>query len=742
MKENNFVHLHIYSDYSIGQSLIKIEDLVSQAEKLGMKSLALTDKANMRGVIEFYKECRRRNIKPIIGSEFYITKNRFDKNITDKFYGIILLARNNAGYKNLMKLSTVSYLEGLNVVPRIDLDILSKYSDDLICLSGGINGEIRTLILQDQIGDAEDVATAYKSIFGANYFLQIENHNFNDEIMVVNSIKTISKKLNIPVVATNNVRYLEEKDAYAYKYLGSINCKKVDTYNNEYYLKSGAEMIKMFPDIPSAIYNASKIASMCNVEIQIGRPEIPVYRIKEDMSNVQGRRVCESVNEEKSSASFEYLKELTMQGLTKRYETITENIVNRAEMELNIIKKLDFADYFLLYYDIVEFARDSDILVGPGRGSVCSSVVCYALNITNVDPVRYNLIFERFINEKTTIIPDIDLDFCYDRREDVVNYIINTYSNDNVAHIPTFSNIRRKIKNNYEIELPIDLLYKLNYIIEKISVHSAGLVVGKEKLTEYSPLQIVTDTDGSNKVTTQFSSKSAEDSGLLKIDILGLQTLTDIKKCADLLKSKNINFDLDKINYNDPNVFELLSNGKTDGVFQFQSPVMKNILIKLHPTCLEDLIALNSLFRPESLEQIDIFIARKRLEETFEYPDPLLEPVLKETYGLIIYQEQLMEIARILTGLDYCDADILRKTLYKRNPNDIETHKSLFVESALKNGIDKTSALNIFDLLSDYAQYLFIKSHAVAYATLAYQCAYLKTHYPEEFESSFAKSGD
>ncbi len=724
MDLDNFVHLHIYSDYSIGQSLIKIEDLVSQAEKLGMKSLALTDKANMRGVIEFYKECRRRNIKPIIGSEFYIAKNRFDKNITDKFYGIILLAQNNAGYKNLMKLSTVSYLEGLNVVPRIDLDILSKYSAGLICLSGGTNGEIRTLILQDQIGDAENIANAYKSIFGANYFLQIENHNFNDEIKVVSCVKTISEKLNIPVVATNDVRYLEEKDAGAYKILRSINGEEVDTYNNEYYLKSGAEMTKMFPDIPSAIYNTQKIASMCNVEIQIGRPEIPVYRIKENLS------------------SFEYLKEITFEGLTKRYEELTENITKRAEMELNIIKKLGFADYFLLYYDMVRFARDSGILVGPGRGNACSSVVCYALYITNVDPVRFNLIFERFINEKTTIIPDIDLDFCYDRRKEVVNYIFNTYSNDNVAHIPTFSNIRRKIKNNYEIELPIDLLYKLNYIIDKISVHSAGLVVGKEKLTEYSPLQIVADIDGSAKVTTQFSSKSAEDSGLIKIDVLGLKTLTDIKKCADLLKSQNIDFDLYKINYNDPKVFELFSSGNTDDIFQFVNPVMKNYLKRLQPTCLEELSALHALFRPVTMEQIDIFIARKRFEETYRYPHPSLAPALKETYGLIVYHEQLMEIARILTGLDYCDADILRKTLYKRNPNDIETHKSLFVESALKNGIDKTSAQNIFDLLSDYAQYLFIKSHAFAYATLAYQCAYLKTYYPEEFASSFAESGD
>lgn len=742
MDLDNFVHLHIYSDYSIGQSLIKIEDLVSQAEKLGMKSLALTDKANMRGVIEFYKECRSRNIKPIIGSEFYIAKNRFDKDKNDKNYSIILLAQNNTGYKNLMKLSTVSYLEGLDVVPRIDLDILSKYSEGLICLSGGTNGEIRTLILQDQIGDAEDVANAYKSIFGANYFLQIENHNFNDEIMVVKSIETISKKLNIPLVATNDVRYLEEKDAYAYKFLSSINGKKIDTHNNEYYLKPGAEMIKMFPDIPSAISNTQKIASMCNVEIQIGRPEIPVYRIKENLSSVQGRGVCESVNEEKSSASFEYLKEITFEGLTKRYEELTENITKRAEMELNIIKKLGFADYFLLYYDMVRFARDSGILVGPGRGNACSSVVCYALYITNVDPVRFNLIFERFINEKTTIIPDIDLDFCYDRRKEVVNYIFNTYSNDNVAHIPTFNNIRRKIKNNIGAELPIDLLYKLNYIIDKISVHSAGLVVGKEKLTEYSPLQIVADIDGSKKVTTQFSSKSAEDSGLIKIDVLGLKTLTDIKKCADLLKSQNIDFDLYKINYNDPKVFELFSSGNTDDIFQFVNPVMKNYLKRLQPTCLEELSALHALFRPVTMEQIDIFIARKRFEETYRYPHPSLAPALKETYGLIVYHEQLMEIARILTGLDYCDADILRKTLYKRNPNDIETHKSLFVESALKNGIDKTSAQNIFDLLSDYAQYLFIKSHAVAYATLAYQCAYLKAHYPEEFASSFAKSGD
>jgi len=633
MDLDNFVHLHIYSDYSIGQSLIKIEDLVSQAEKLGMKSLALTDKANMRGVIEFYKECRRRNIKPIIGSEFYIAKNRFDKNITDKFYGIILLAQNNAGYKNLMKLSTVSYLEGLNVVPRIDLDILSKYSAGLICLSGGTNGEIRTLILQDQIGDAENIANAYKSIFGANYFLQIENHNFNDEIKVVSCVKTISEKLNIPVVATNDVRYLEEKDAGAYKILRSINGEEVDTYNNEYYLKSGAEMTKMFPDIPSAIYNTQKIASMCNVEIQIGRPEIPVYRIKENLS------------------SFEYLKEITFEGLTKRYEELTENITKRAEMELNIIKKLGFADYFLLYYDMVRFARDSGILVGPGRGNACSSVVCYALYITNVDPVRFNLIFERFINEKTTIIPDIDLDFCYDRRKEVVNYIFNTYSNDNVAHIPTFSNIRRKIKNNYEIELPIDLLYKLNYIIDKISVHSAGLVVGKEKLTEYSPLQIVADIDGSAKVTTQFSSKSAEDSGLIKIDVLGLKTLTDIKKCADLLKSQNIDFDLYKINYNDPKVFELFSSGNTDDIFQFVNPVMKNYLKRLQPTCLEELSALHALFRPVTMEQIDIFIARKRFEETYRYPHPSLAPALKETYGLIVYHEQLMEIARILTDL-------------------------------------------------------------------------------------------
>lgn len=725
MDLDNFVHLHIYSDYSIGQSLIKIEDLVSQAEKLGMKSLALTDKANMRGVIEFYKECKNHSIKPIIGSEFYIAKNRFDKDKNDKNYSIILLAQNNAGYKNLMKLSTVSYLEGLDAVPRIDLDILSKYSEGLICLSGGTNGEIRTLILQDQIGDAENIANAYKSIFGANYFLQIENHNFNDEIKVVSCVKTISEKLNIPVVATNDVRYLEEKDSDVYKILRSINGEEVDTYNNEYYLKSGAEMTKMFPDIPSAIYNTSKIASMCNVEIQIGRPEIPKYKVKGNLSS-----------------SFEYLKELTMQGLTKRYETITENIVNRAEMELNIIKKLDFADYFLLYYDLVKFARDSDILVGPGRGSVCSSIVCYALNITNVDPVRYDLIFERFINEKTTIIPDIDLDFCYDRREDVVNYIFNTYSNDNVAHIPTFSNIRNKIKNNYEIELSIDLLYKLNYIIDKISVHCAGLVVGKEKLTEYSPLQIVADTDGSAKVTTQFSAKSAEDSGLIKIDVLGLKTLTDIKKCADLLKSQNIDFDLYKINYNDPKVFELFSSGDTDDIFQFVNPVMKNYLKRLHPTCLEDLIALNSLFRPGVADMIDLFIARKRLKETFEYPHPLLEPALKETYGLIIYQEQLMEIARIIAGLDYCDADILRKALKMKIPDEIGKLRKIFIDGAKNKNINEEGALRIFNLLLDYAAYLFLKSHAAAYATLAYQCAYLKTYYPEEFESSFAKSGD
>jgi len=773
MSNIDFVHLHNHTEYSLLDGMIKIEEMVQRAKDLGMKSVAITDHGNLYGAIEFYQECKKYEIKPIIGSEFYITPfSRFEKK--GPRYHLLLLAKSEKGYKNLLKLSSKSFIEGFYYKPRIDRELLQQYSQDLICLTACLQGEIPQLILEGKEDEAEEAAKFYYDIFGKNsFFFEIQIHGIKDERVVAKSLYAMSKKMQIPLVATNDAHYLYKNDAEAHDVLLCIGTKKHlnDTgrmrfFGEEFYFKTQEEMQSIFKDIPKALTNTAVIAEMCNLEINLPGPILPEFDIPEEYTKTS------------------YLKKISEDGLKERYNTITPALEERLNYELDVINRMGFSGYFLIVWDFIRYAKNNNIWVGPGRGSGAGSLVAYSLGITNIDPISYDLIFERFLNEQRVSMPDFDIDFCKERRQEVIDYVTNKYSKEKVSQIVTFSKMNAKAvirdvgrvleiplnrvdeivkmlplgkdlkkEINEEKELSdiylygmeeekklLDISIKLEGISRHTSMHAAGVVIGQMPITEYVPLQVVRDDKNGDLITTQFPGPQLEACGLVKMDFLGLITLTLMRNCLELLKKRDIEIDLDKIDFNDQKVYALFAKGDTDAIFQFESPGMKKFLKKLKPTQLEDLIAMNALYRPGPMNFIDVYIARKHGEEEVIYDHELLEPILKETYGIMIYQEQVMKIAQVLAGYDLGNADILRRAMGKKKLKEMKKHEKIFVEGCEENNIDNDLAKKIFDKMIDFANYGFNKSHSAAYAYLAYQCAYLKTYYPQEFMASVLTS--
>ena len=764
-----FVHLHVHSDFSLLDGAASIEGLVKKAVSYRMPALALTDHGNMFGVLKFYKECRKKGIKPIIGSEFYIApESRFKKSGSEKgnrYSHMVLLARNTEGYKNLIKLSSLSYTEGFYYKPRIDNELIEKYSNGLIGLSGCLAGEIPKLILIDRLAEASEKARYYENIFGkGNFYLEIQNQGIEEQQKVNRGILEIAEQTGIPLAATNDIHYLEREDARAQDILIRIGTnKKVDDGKRlkfafpEFYFKSPKEMENLFKDIPESLSNTLEIAEKCNVEIPLPGPQLPVYKVPEGYTR------------------DEFLADTARKGLYKRYSTVTEEMGKRLNYELSVITSMGFTGYFLIVWDFIKFAKEHGIPVGPGRGSGAGSLVAYSLNITDIDPLKYGLLFERFLNPERVSMPDFDIDFCYERRGEVIDYVTKKYGKNRVSQIITFGTLKPRAVIR-DVARVLDIPYgeadsiakmvpygpkmdfkkalklepKLKEIAKKgekyaelletslkleglnrhASTHAAGIVIGREDLTNYVPLYRDAKTGA---ISTQYTMDYLEECGLVKMDFLGLKTLTLISNTLKLIKENGVDLDISSIPDNDSETFKLLSEGKSTCVFQFESSGMRAILKKTKPEKIEELIALIALYRPGPMDYIDPFIESKLGKRAIEYPLPELEPILKETYGVIVYQEQVIEIARKVAGFSLGQADILRRAMGKKKEKLMAEQKGLFIEGALKNGYKKSVAITIFDLLVPFAGYGFNKSHAAAYSILAYETAYLKANFPAEF---------
>lgn len=783
-----FVHLHTHTEYSLLDGANRIKDLILRTKELGMDSIAITDHGVMYGVVDFYKEAVKNDIKPILGCEVYTAKrSRFDKEAgLDSEPGhLILLAKNNLGYKNLMKIVSIGFVEGFYYKPRIDVEVLEKYGKGLIALSGCLSGDIPKALLNNNYEKAKEIALKYKSIFEEDsFYLELQSNGIEEQNIVNSQLIKLSKETNIPLIATNDAHYLRRQDAKAHEILLCIQTGKnindedrMRFSTDDFYLKSPEEMIKTFKNIPEAISNTVKVANMCNVELEFGKLHLPHFQVPEGQD------------------SFDYLKKLCYDGLKKLYkdEWNKEEIIERLEYELSVIKQMGYIDYFLIVGDFIRYAKDNNIMVGPGRGSAAGSLVSYSLGITTIDPLKYNLIFERFLNPERISMPDIDIDFCYERRQEVIDYVVKKYGEDRVAQIITFGtmaaravirdvgraldipygdvdkiakmipfqigmNIEKALElnpdlknhyNNDEItrEL-IDTAKLLEGMPRHASTHAAGVVISKEPITEYVPLQKNDDC-----ITTQFSMGLLEELGLLKMDFLGLRTLTVIRDAVNLIyENYNKKIDIDALDMNDPNVYKLIGEGKTAGVFQLESSGMTQFMKELKPTSLEDIIAGISLYRPGPMDQIPRYLKNKNNTNEIKYHHPLLENILNVTYGCMVYQEQVMQIVRELAGYSMGRSDLVRRAMSKKKVDIMEQERKNFiygirdedgkviVKGAVANGVDEGIANKIFDEMMDFASYAFNKSHAAAYAVVAYQTAWLKCYYPVEFMAALLNS--
>lgn len=783
----SFTHLHCHTAYSILDGLNKIKDYVKRVKELGMDSCAITDHGNMYGAIEFYKECKKEDINPIIGCEIYMARNsRFDKEKVegDAYEHLILLAENNEGYHNLMKIVSIGYLEGYYYKPRVDLEILEKYHKGLICLSGCLNGIVAKNIVLNRYDEAKKEACRYEKIFGKNnYYLELQDHGIPSQKIVNQSLLRIHKDTKIPLVVTNDAHYTYKKDAEYQDILLCIQTNsKVDDDNRfkffgtEHYIKSEEEMKAIFPYAIEAIENTHKIAQRCHVDIEFGNLKLPHFDIPEGYTN------------------FSYLEMLCKKGLSERYKNESKDkeksLNERLSYELSTIKEMGYIDYFLIVWDFINFARENHIAVGPGRGSATGSIVSYVLYITNIDPIKYNLIFERFLNPERVSMPDIDIDFSPERRSEVIDYVIKKYGKECVTQIITFGVLKAKgvvrdvvrvldypysfgdkiakeipnengitidkaleinseLKNRYENEEDfkkvIDIAKSLEGVPRNIGMHAAGVVISKKPIDNYVPLA----RGAEGAVITQFEKTTVEELGLLKMDFLSLRNLTVIENTVKLIKKhKDKHFDVSIIDYNDKNVYELIASGHTDGVFQLESPGMKKFMKELKPDNLEDVIAGISLYRPGPMEFIPAYIKGKNNHATITYDTPLLEPILAPTYGCIVYQEQVMQIVRDLAGYSMGRSDLVRRAMSKKKIDVMEKERKVFVygdkennvKGCVNNGIDEKIANKIYDEMIDFAKYAFNKSHAASYAYLSYITAYLKVYYKVEFMASLISS--
>ncbi|MBU1987499.1 DNA polymerase III subunit alpha, partial [Patescibacteria group bacterium] len=776
-----FTHLHNHSHYSLLDGVVKIDELIKATKEDGQTALALTDHGVMYGVIEFYQKCKKAGIKPIIGLEAYVAPNsRFDKNAKSdekNYYHLLLLAKDKQGYNNLIKLTTIAHLEGFYYKPRIDFEILQKYNQGLIACTGCLGGEIPKLILSNKIDKAREKAVKYNKLFGQdNFYLEIMHHPDLEGCDYVNEqLVKFSKELNIPLVATHDTHYLEKEDEAAQDILLCLQNKKKKEDKNrmnmsgvDYSFKTSKEMAEYFQDTPDAISNTARIAEKCNLEIELGNIQLPFFQVPD---NYDGD---------------EYLKKLTLEGLLKRYnknyKEVDEVIKERINYELSVIQKMGWSSYFLIVADVVNWAKSNGIIVGPGRGSAPGSIICYLTGITNLDPLKYNLLFERFLNPERVSMPDIDMDFSDARRDDVIHYIEEKYGKDHVAQIITFgtmaarvairdvgrvlhypydycdklakmipalckidkalkivSELRAIYQQEEAARIIIDYARRLEGVARHSSTHACGVLITKKPLNNYVPLQYVSSSD--KTIISQYSLHPIEDLGLLKIDVLGLKNLTIIETTINILKNADkINVDINKIPLDDQKTYQLFQKGETTGVFQFESSGMKRCLKELKPTEFEDIIAMVALYRPGPMEWIPDYIARKKGRKKIKYLHHKLEPILNKTHGVAIYQEQIMQVVRDLAGFSMGEADILRRAVGKKIPKLLGEQKEKFIEGCVRNSIPSELAENIFSFIEPFAGYGFNRSHAACYALIGYQTAYLKAHWPEEFMAALLTS--
>ena len=783
---SEFVHLHVHSEFSLLDGANRIKDLPVRAKELGMKAMAITDHGVMFGVIDFYKACMANGIKPIIGCEVYVApRKRTDKdpNIDARYNHLILLAKDNEGYKNLTKLVSIGFTEGFYYKPRIDKEVLEKYHKGLICCSACLAGEIPQAILKGDMLEAEKTAMWFKNVFGEDYYLEIQNNGLNEQVLVNQKLVELSRKLNIPLVATNDSHYLKKEDAYNHEILLCIQTGKKITDDDrmkfetdELYIKSPEEMSSYFSGVPEAIENTVKIADKCNVTFEFGHTILPNYDVPEEFET-----------------HYDYLKKLCDDGIKNRYgENPSQEIIDRENYELEVIKKMGYVDYFLIVWDYIHYAKTQNIPVGPGRGSGAGSIVAYAIEITDIDPIKYGLIFERFLNPERISMPDFDVDFCYERRQEVIDYVGRKYGQDHVSQIITFGTMSARMvirdvarvldvpyanadklakmipneihitikkaleqnkelsdeyENNPETKRLLDIAMALEGMPRQASTHACGIVITKDPVVSYVPLY---ERDG--VISTQYIMTTLEELGLLKMDFLGLRTLTVIQDTIDLVKKdKGIDVEFDK-NMNDPKVFKQWQDGTSMGIFQFESQGMTNFMKELKPDCLEDIIAGVSLYRPGPMDQIPRYIANKKDPEHAVYTHPSLKPILKVTYGCMVYQEQVMQIVRDLAGYSLGRADLVRRAMGKKKLDVMAKEREIFINGqvdengnvivpgCVRNGIDEVSANKIFDEMAEFAKYAFNKSHAACYAVVAYRTAYLKTYYPNEFMAAMLNS--
>ncbi len=782
---SDFVHLHVHSEFSLLDGACRIKKLVQKVKDLGQKAVAITDHGSMYGVIDFYRECKNNGIKPIIGCEVYVApRTRFDKvyRVDSSPHHLILLVKTEIGYKNLIKMVSKAYIEGFYSKPRIDHDLLKEHHEGLIALSACLAGEIPRALNAGDYDKAVNIAKFYKNLFKDDYYIELQNHGIADQKKILPLLHKLAKELNIKMVATNDSHYINKDDAKMQAILMCIQTNTVYGQNNnlefetdEFYIKSYDEMNSLFKNFEGSLQNTVEVADKCDFDFEFGVTKLPRFTAPNKLDNKQ------------------FFKDLCWAGFEKYYgKNASDELVSRLEYEINIIVQMGYVDYFLIVYDFIRYAKENDIPVGPGRGSGAGSIAAYCIGITGIDPIKYNLLFERFLNPERISMPDFDIDFCIEKRQKVIDYVIDKYGDDHVAQIITFGTMAAKaairdtgramgmtyqavdkiakmvpfelnmtlgkalerskdLKAVYETDPQskelIDNALKLEGMPRHASTHAAGVVITRESANEYVPLQTNDEV-----IVTQFPMFTLEELGLLKMDFLGLRNLTVIKSCEDQVKKTNPNFDLNEIPLDDVNVYNMLSHGDTDGVFQLESSGVRQVLQGLKPQNMEDIIAVISLYRPGPMDSIPKYVEWKHNPTKVQYKHPLLEPILDVTYGCIVYQEQVMEICRKLAGYSYGRADLVRRAMSKKKHDVMEKERQNFIHGkinedgsiecvgAIKNGVSEDIANDIFDEMSSFAAYAFNKSHAAAYALIAYQTAYLKYHYKSEYMAALLTS--
>ena len=780
-----FVHLHLHTEYSLLDGACRISELPKRVKEAGQEACAITDHGCMYGVVDFYKACKKEGIKPIIGCEVYVApRTRFDKvfQVDNKPYHLVLLCENQQGYQNLIKLVSAGYIEGFYSKPRVDLELLEKYHEGLIALSACLAGEIPRKLSTGDFSGAKETALRYRDIFGeGNYFLEVQDHGIEEQRRILPLLRRLSKETGIPLAATNDCHYLKKEDARMQNVLVCIQTNHtVDEQNDmefpteEFYLKSREEMEKALPGFEDALDNTAAIAARCQVEFTFGKTQLPHFETPD------GR------------TSEEYFTDLCTRGLKKRYGTITPELQERFDYEMSVVKKMGYVDYYLIVYDFIRYAKSRDIPVGPGRGSGAGSLLAYCMGITGVDPIKYQLIFERFLNPERVSMPDFDVDFSDERRGEVIDYVVRRYGADHVAQITTFGTMAAKaavrdvgralgmsyqavdrvaklipnrlkitldaalseeksLKTLYDTDLQVkellDMAKKVEGMPRHASTHAAGVVITAKPVDEYVPL-----AKSDESIVTQFPMTTLEELGLLKMDFLGLRNLSVIDHTVHAVRKTEPEFSIDKISLEDPAVFAMFSKGETEGVFQFESAGMRRMLVAMKPNCIEDLTAATSLYRPGPSSSIDTYIRNRFHPEQIRYETPLLEPILRVTCGVLLYQEQVMQVCRSLAGYSYGRADLVRRAMGKKKVDVMQAERENFIHGkkredgsfecvgAVANGVPEDVANHIFDEMAAFAEYAFNKSHAAAYSVVSYQTAYLKCHYPRQYMAALLTS--